>query len=380
MLASYRYRLYPTKPQKRHLETTLETCRRWYNICLEERKTAWETEKRSVSHWEQSRHIKDHRRDNRYAALLHSHILQVTTADLDKAFQAFFRRIKAGERPGYPRFKGRDRFDSFGLKEYGNGFRLDGRRLRLTGIARIAVRWHRPVGGTIKTLRIRRQAGKWYACFSCEVEPEMWPKTGREVGMDVGIASLLTTSDGEHIENPKWYRSEQSRLRVLQRRVSRREMGGANRRKAVGAVVQQHERIVNRRTDFLKKLVHRLVSSYDRIAVERLQIANMVQNPHLAKSILDAGWGYFRAHLSFKAECAGKIVVEVAPAYTSKTCSQCGRIFETLTLAQRWVECSCGLSLDRDENAARNVLSAGRAEWGETWPMAACVPQEAAGL
>ena len=380
MQATYRYHLYPTKSQKRLLEATVETCRRWYNTCLEERKSAWDERQESVGKYAQLRKVKDHRRDNPYAAQLHSHILQVTTCDLDKAFQAFFRRAKAGEKPGYPRFRGRDRFDSFGLKEYGNGFRLDGRRLKVTGIGRIAVRWHRPVQGEIKTLRIRRLAGSWYASFSCEVQPEFLPSTGAEVGIDVGIASLLTTSDGEHTENPRWYRSEQASLRVLQRRVARRKLGGTNRRKAVGAVIRQHEHVANCRTDFLKKLVYNLVSRYDRIAVEDLQIPNMVQNPHLAKSILDAGWGYFRKHLSFKAAWAGKTVAAVAPAYTSKTCSACGTTFESLTLAERWVRCDCGLSLDRDENAALNLLALGRSAWGVTWPIAASVPQEAAGL
>ncbi len=235
--------------------------------------------------------VKDHRRENVDAGKVHSHILQVATADLDRAFQAFFRRVKAGEKPGYPRFRGRERFNSFGLKEYGNGFRLDGRRLKVTGIGRIAVRWHRPVKGEIKTLRIRRQAGSWYASFNCDAKPEFLPSTGAEVGIDVGIASLLSTSDGKHIENPTWYRSEQGRLRILQRRVARRKLGGANRRKAVQALARQHEHVANRRTDFLRKLVYDLISRYDRIAVEDLQIPNMVRNPHLAKSILDAGWG-----------------------------------------------------------------------------------------
>ena len=368
MQATYRYHLYPTKSQKRLLEATVETCRRWYNTCLEERKSAWDERQESVGKYAQLRKVKDHRRDNPYAAQLHSHILQVTTCDLDKAFQAFFRRAKAGEKPGYPRFRGRDRFDSFGLKEYGNGFRLDGRRLKVTGIGRIAVRWHRPVRGEIKTLRIRRQAGVWYASFSCDAQPEFLPSTGAEVGIDVGIASLLTTSDGEHTENPRWYRSEQASLRVLQRRVARRKLGGTNRRKAVGAVIRQHEHVANCRTDFLKKLVYNLVSRYDRIAVEDLQIPNMVQNPHLAKSILDAGWGYFRKHLSFKAAWAGKTVVAVAPAYTSKTCSGCGALFETPTLADRWVGCDCGLSMDRDENAALNLLALGRGAWGIPTP------------
>jgi putative transposase len=380
MLATYRYRLYPTKSQKRLLEATLETCRRWYNACLEERKTAWDDRQESVGKYAQLRKVKDHRRDNPWAAQLHSHILQVTTCDLDKAFQAFFRRIKSGEKAGYPRFRGRDRFDSFGLKEYGNGFRLDGRRLKVTGIGRIAVRWHRPVGGEIKTLRIRRRAGAWYASLSCDTRPEFLPSTGAEVGIDVGIANLLTTSDGEHIENPKWYRSEQARLRILQRRLVRRKLGGLNRRKAVRAVARQHEHVANRRMDFLKKLVYGLISRYDRIAVEDLQIPNMVRNPHLAKSLLDAGWGYFRMHLSFKAAWAGKTVVAVPPAYTSKTCSACGAVFENLTLADRWVRCDCGLSMDRDENAALNLLALGRGAWGVTWPVAASVPQEAAGL
>lgn len=380
MQATYRYRLYPTKSQKCKLEATIETCRRWYNACLEERKSAWDERQESVGKYAQLRNVKDYRRDNPFAAQLHSHILQVTTCDLDKAFQAFFRRVKAGENPGYPRFRGRDRFDSFGLKEYGNGFRLDGRRLKVTGIGRIVVRWHRPVKGEVKTLRIRRQAGVWYASFSCDAQPESLPPTGRDIGIDAGIASLLTTSDGEHIENPKWYRSEQARLRILQRRVARRKLGGANRRKAVRAVACQHAYVANRRIDFLKKLVYGLISRYDRIAVEDLKIPNMVRNPHLAKSILDAGWGYFRMHLSFKAAWAGKIVVAVAPAYTSKTCSGCGALFETLTLADRWVRCDCGLSMDRDENAALNLLALGRSAWGITWPVAASVPQEAVGL
>lgn len=380
MLTTFRYRLYPSKNQERLLARTLETCRRWYNVCLAERKDAYESEKRSVGKFEQLAKVKTYRKDNPFAGQVHSHVLQVTTADLDKAFQAFFRRVKAGETPGYPRFRGRDRFDSFGFKEYGNGFKLDGRRLKLSGIGRVAVRWHRPIAGQIKTVRIRRQAGKWYACFACEVEAQPLPPTGQEVGVDVGIASLLTTSDGEHVENPKWYRAEQAKLRVLQRRVSRRKKGGANRRKAVRTLQRQHDHIANRRADFLKKIVHDLITHYDCIAVEDLQIVNMAQNRHLSKSILDAGWGYFRLQLAFKAAWAGKTVVAVPPAYTSKACSGCGSIFENLTLADRWVRCECGLSLDRDENAARNLLRLGRNLWRATWPIGASVRQEAAGL
>jgi putative transposase len=221
MLKAFQYRLYPTKSQERLLESTLETCRRFYNACLAERKEAYEQEKRTISKFAQLRQVKTLKQTNPYAATVHSHILQVVVSDLDKAFQAFFRRVKAGEKPGYPRFKGRNRFDSFGLKEYGNGFRLDGRRLKLSGIGRVAVRWHRELEGQIKTARVIRKAGHWYVSFACEVEqPEPLPSTGQSVGVDVGVASLITLSDGTKVDNPKWYRASQAKLRIAQRRVA----------------------------------------------------------------------------------------------------------------------------------------------------------------
>ncbi|MCL5997426.1 MAG: transposase [Chloroflexi bacterium] len=367
MLKTFAYRLYPTRAQERNLAETLETCRRWYNACLAERQEAYQSRGERIGIYAQLAKVKDVKRDSPYAAKVHSHILQVVVADLDKAFQAFFRRVKAGETPGYPRFKGRNRFDSFGFKEYGNGFKLDGRRLKLSGVGRIAVRWHRELEGTIKTLRIKRKAGQWYACFACEVEPKPLPATGRDVGIDVGIHHLIATSDGEMMENPKWYRAEQAKLRVLQRTVARRRKGGSNRGKAVLRLQRQHARIANRRSDCLKKLAHDLVARYDRIALEDLQVSNMAHHPHLSKSILDAGWGYLQSHLAHKAAEAGRVVFLVNPACTSKTCSSCGLVFETLTLSDRWVACSCGASLDRDVNAALNILNrAGHARWGVT--------------
>lgn len=227
-LKTFKYRLYPSKAQQRWLAQTVETCRRWDNTCLEERKAAWETEKRSAGKFEQLAKVKDYRRENPYAGQLHSHILQVVVTDLEKAFQAFFQRVKVGETPGYPRFKGYYRFDSFGLKEYGNGFKLEGRRLRLTGIGRIRVGWHRPMEGRIKTIRIRRQAGNWYACLACEVEGQRLEPTGRDLGLDVGVHHLLATSENEVVDNPRWYPEEQKKLGMIQRQASRRKLGGAN--------------------------------------------------------------------------------------------------------------------------------------------------------
>jgi len=374
---TFKYRLFPSPAQCRLLEETLETCRRWYNTCLAERKSAWEQEHRNVGKYAQLRQVKVYRQENEYAARLHSHILQVVVADLDQAFQAFFRRVQAGQTLGYPRFKGKNRFDSFGLKEYGNGFQIDGRRLKLSGVGRIRVRWHRPIEGKVKTVRICRQAGKWYACFACEVEGQPLPPTGRAVGIDVGVHHLLATSDGEVVENPRWYQGEQKKLRVLQRRVSRRKLGGSNRRKAVSALQRHHEHIANSRKDFLNKVAHALIARYDLIALEDLQIQGMVRNRHLSKSILDAGWGALKRHLIDKAADADRQVVWVHPAYTSKTCSSCGAVWADLSLADRWVECSCGLSIDRDVNAALNILWVGRIHWDKNTVTGLRLSQEA---
>lgn len=374
-MKTYLYRLYPSRSQKKRLDSVLETCRRVYNDCLAERKEAWESEQRSVSKVEQLRHVKTVKTENPYAKDVHSHILQVAVTDLDKAFQAFFRRVKAGEAPGYPRFKGRGRFSSFGLKEYGNGFKIDGRRLKLTGIGRVPVRWHRPIEGQVKTVRIIRKPDGWYAAFSCETTSIQLPSTGRAIGVDVGLRWLFAFSDGATVENPRWYRESQAKRRILQRRVSRRRKGGTRRRKAVQRLARHHQHVANQRRDFLNKIVARLIADHDLVAIEDLRILNMVRNRHLSQSILDAAWGFFQERLIAKAAEAGRSVVEVDPAYTSQTCSGCGQRFpEHLSLAVRWVSCECGLFLDRDTNAAINVLTrAGHARQASTLPVGVCV-------
>jgi putative transposase len=180
--------------------------------------------------------------------------------------------------------------------------------------------------------------------------------TSREVGIDVGIHHLLATSENEVVDNPRWYPGEQRQLRILQRWVSRRTSGGSNRRKAVLALQRHHEHIANCRKDYLDKLVHRFIADYDALVLEDLRITGMVRNHHLSKSILDAGWGYLKQCLIDKAAEAGRQVMLVDPANTSRTCSSCGAIFPDLSLADRWVECSCGLTMDRDVNAAWNIL------------------------
>lgn len=389
-IKTFAYRLYPTKPQKRLLEQTVETCRRLYNDCLAERKESYEATGKSVTKVEQLRHVKELKATSPYAKGIHSHILQVTVADLDKAFKSFFRRIKTGKKPGYPRFKGRHRFNSFGLKEYGNGFKIDGRRLKISGIGRIAVRWHRELPAEPSTLRIIRKADGWYACFACKIAAENLPVTGKVIGLDVGIKNLLTDSDGAEIENPKWYRTGQKKLRVLQRAVSRKKKGGSNRKKAVALLQRHHLKIQRQRQDFLNKLATRLISQNDLIVLEDLQIRNMVRNPHLSKSIHDAGWHYLVQRLTSKAAEAGRVVIQVNPSYTSKSCSCCGHIFEGQKLSHRWLTCpECGLSLNRDHNAAINILNRGIAAltrgdgqslWAPSSLMSEGFAQEAAGF
>jgi putative transposase len=361
-MKTFEFRLYPSHAQEQRMFQVLEVCRHFYNLCLEERKLAYEFEQRSVKKADQEKLAVRYRQTFPQATIVFSQTLQTVADDLDKAFQAFFRRVKAGETPGYPRFRSRQRFRSFAFKQFGVGAKLDGRRLKLFGIGRVAVRWHRPIEGTIKTVRIVHRAGRWYACFACEVPDVLpLPETGRAVGIDVNVENLLTTSDGERVENPKFYRQAQAKLRVLQHSLQRKQQGGKNRKKALRQVQRWHEHIANQRKDFAHKLSFILVQNCDRIALEDLKVQNLVRNHRLSKCILDSGWYLFRQLITDKAANAGRDVVLVNPAYTSKTCSCCGAIFDDLKLSDRWVECGCGLSLARDHNAAVNILK--RAGW-----------------
>jgi putative transposase len=210
---------------------------------------------------------------------------------IDRAFQAFFRRVKAGETPGYPRFQGRGRYNSLTFPEYGNGAVLDGRVLSLSKIGRIHIRLHRPLEGTPKTVTISREADGWYVCLSCaEVPSQLLPLTGHETGIDLGNESFATLSNGTRIFHPGWYRKAERALKTAQRRVSRRKKGSNRRRKAVKLLAKAHQTVRRQRQDFHHKTALALVRANDTIYLEALQTANMVKNHHLAKSITDAGW------------------------------------------------------------------------------------------
>jgi putative transposase len=279
---------------------------------------------------------------------------------LDKAYKAFFRRVKAGEKPGYPRFKGRDRFDSVEFPSYGDGIRLNEGRLRIQAVGSVKVILHRPIEGEIKTVTLKCEAGKWYVVFSCELpDVPIIPNDRPPVGIDVGLEKFLATSDGAKEPNPRYLKDALPELRRKQRSLSRKKKGGKNRRKARKAVAKVHVRVKNLRKEHHHKVALQLVRRYGFIAAESLNIKGMLKNGRLARAISDVAWGNFLLTLQCKAESAGIAYVGVDPRGTSQRCSGCGAVVPK-DLSVRWHDCPhCGLSLDRDENSARDILRLG---------------------
>jgi putative transposase len=358
MLKAYRYRLYLTKSQATLLEQTLETCRWVYNDTLALRKNAWEQEQRSLSLYETNKILTQWKKERPELKYVHSQVLQNAQMRVDLAFKAFFRRVKSGEKPGYPRFKGKGRYDSFTYPQ--SGFKLEGDRLHLSKIGDVRVVLHRPIEGTIKTLTIRRSStGKWYTCFSVEYDPSPAPQKETVVGIDVGLESFATLSNGEKIENPRFFRTDEKALTKAQRRLSKAEKGTPERKKARKIVAHIHERIANRRLNFAHQTSRKVVDRFGTIVFEDLNIIKMEKNHHLAKSIADVAWNQFIEVTKSKAEDAGSRVILVNPRYTSQQCSRCGMIVAK-NLSDRVHSCPhCGLSMDRDQNAAINILRLG---------------------
>jgi putative transposase len=359
---TFKYKLDPTPEQEQAMAFVLRRCCELYNAGLQERRDAWQKCGASVTIAGQSAQlpaVKDVRPE--YQGI-HSQVLQDVLTRLDKAFQAFFRRIREGQTPGYPRFHSAARYRSFTYKQFGNGAALDNGFLVLSKIGRIRVHWSRPIEGTPKTVTVSREADGYYVCFSCaEVPVQPLPPMGQETGIDMGLASFATLSNGEHIFNPRHYCKAERRLKTAQRCVSRRKKGSHRRRKAVTLLAKAHQKV--QRQDFHHKEARKLLAAHDTIYLEDLQVANMVRNHSLAKSISDASWAQFRAILEAKAGYAGRRVVAVPPAYTSQDCSGCGRrVLKSLSVRTHICPSpDCGLVLDRDENAARNRERAGQA-------------------
>ncbi len=359
MLKAFQYRLYPTKAQEMTLTEMLETCRHLYNRSLAERRDAYQNEGKSLNYYDQANTLKEQRRRNSYLAKVNFSATQDVLRRLDKAFQAFFRRVKAGEKPGYPRFKGKGRYHSITFPSYGDGCGLKDGRLYIQNAGKLRIKLHRSPEGKIKTVTVRKLADGWYASFSCEVEPVVLPPSDNVCGVDLGLESFAITSDGEFFPASKHLRKAERNLKRLQRQVSRRRKGSNRRKKAVQQLAKAHLHIASRRKDTAHKVARSLVDRYGLIAVEDLKVGNMLKNHRLAGCISDAGWDLFLNILKAKAVEAGRQVVRVDPRNTSQACSGCGCVVKK-SLSQRWHRClKCGTSLHRDVNAAINILRRG---------------------
>lgn len=359
MRKMFQYRIFPTKKQVRALNNTLEECRWLYNHLLEKRRDAWEQEGKSLSLYQQQETFSILKAERPSLKSVHSQVLQNVAVRIDLAMKAFFRRCKAGEKPGYPRFRGKGRYDSFCFPQ--SGFRIThDNRVCLSKIGSIRMKYHRPVQGKVKTLTIHQSStGKWYASFSCEMEPEHLPANTDAVGIDVGLKTFATLSDGQAIENPRFFRVEEKALAKVQRKHAKLAKGTPERRTHRKVVARVHERIAWRRENFTHQHSRKIVNQFGIICVEDLNVNRMIHNHCLAKSIADASWSAFFAQLSAKAEEAGRQCVHVNPAYTSQTCSQCGHR-QKMPLSERIFDCPCcAARVDRDLNASLNIRGLG---------------------
>ena len=354
---TYKYRLYPTVAQVEKLETTLDLCRELYNAGVQERRDAYRLAGKSVKFAEQCEQLPEIKGEREDFTLVFSQVLQDVLHRVDRTFKGFFRRVKRGETPGYPRFKPRSRYESFTYPQ--SGFSLKGGKLHLSKIGDVKIKLHRPIEGQVKQLTIKREAGRWYACFSVECEPAPLPGCDLSVGIDVGLTSFATLDDGRGIDNPRWYKRAQDGLRRAARKVARRKKGSHRRRKAVQDLQRIHAHIRNQRADFHHKEARKLVNENGLIVVEDLNVKGLASGM-LAKPVNDAGWSAFICKLANKAEEAGRQLVKVNPSGTSQNCL-CGTPVPK-TLKERWHQCpnpECGLSLPRDVVSAKLILRLG---------------------
>jgi len=346
------------------------------------------TRDHTIGYYEQKRELVDIKAERPEYQDIASHVLQDVILRLKRAYDTFFRRVANGEQPGYPRFKGRNWYDSFCYPDHA-GWKLDAYTypegtkgvvavsLHLSKIGTVNVHLHREMEGPIKTLTIKHERGHWYCVFTCEVEPKPLPLSYEDVGIDLGVTHFAALSNGEFIDHPRYFRHAEKKLVKLQQVVSRKKRGNRRRAKAVKRLAQAHRKVRNQRRDFQHKASRTLVNRFQVIVLEDLQTKNLTKAPApkqdeqgkylpngasakagLNKSILDAGWSTFTEMVSVKAASAGRTVIFVNPFQTSQVCSGCGAVVKK-DLSERWHSCECGVELDRDTNAAKNILHLG---------------------
>lgn len=345
------------------MQQVLNACRWVYNKTLEIRRDAWTERKESISLYDTHRMLPEWKKQHHWLNQAFAQCLQNAQHRLDLAFKSFFRRVKAGKKPGYPRFRSKDRYDSFTYPQHGFKFTENG-LLYLSKIGNVKIRFHRPIEDRIKTLTVCRNAlGYWYACFACEIESESLPPIPDIVGIDLGLTHFATLSTGEQIDNPRFFRRDEKVLAKAQRRLSKSDKGTPEYRKHKRVIQHIHQRVANRRKDFAHKLSRQLVNRFQIITFEDLDIQDMQDGNwrSMNKSISDAAWRQLVQYTTYKAEWAGRSVVLVDPCNTTKMCSRCSQIVPK-TLSERVHKCPhCNLEIDRDLNASLNILARGLA-------------------
>jgi len=363
MIKSYKFRIFPSKKQIRILNQHLEECRWLYNYCIEERREAWKESKRSLNCFDQQNKLIELKRNRTSLNSVYAQVLQEVVKRVDLAFKGFYRRVKNKEKPGYPRFKGKNRYNSLTYPQL--GFSVNGSNIQLSKIGVIKAKITQEIEGKLKTCTVKRSStGKWYVILTCEFEPKPLPKNNKVVGIDVGVKHFVVLSDGNKVENPKFILKEEKSLSKAQRKLSRLEKGTKEWEKQRKVVARIYERITWKRQDFIHKLSREIVNKYGIIIIEDLNVREMVRKKNkkrsLSKLISDAAWSDFRHKLAYKVAWTGRQVVAVNPRYTSQTCSVCG-FQQKMPLNKRKFVCrNCGLELDRDHNAARNIERLGR--------------------
>lgn len=356
-MKSYKFRLYPTATQEERLENAIETCRALYNDFVYESCLAHK-EGYSLKYDELQRMIPAMIPKN---VPVYSKVAQMVLWQFYNNLKVLSSLSKKGKKIGHLRFKSRLRFNSINYNQSGFRF-LPNDTLKLSKIGKIKCVVHRKISEKIKEVRIKRELfGQWFAIAVCQDKIAKTCSLIRRkiVGIDVGIINFVYDSDGRTVKNPAILRKSEKKLKRVQRKLTKKIKGSTNRYKQRLKLARIHHKIKNRRNDFLHKVSRYYVDNYDTIFVEELKIQNMVKNHHLAKSIIDSSWNSFFQKIEYKAERAGILFKKITPNNTSQKCSWCGNLVKKY-LAQRTHRCPfCGLQIDRDHNAARNIKQKG---------------------